>query len=290
MAEKRQIHVSGMTQHAACGVQFERRHIRGEKLPPAAAMVVGTAVDAAVTTNLQAKIDTGELLSVEQVSDIARDRLHREWSLSEIILGEGDSLDQSVDKSTALAELHARRLAPTIEPTHVDRRVTLELPGYDFELTGAIDIQTDEKIRDTKTGRAAPQQSQADTSLQLTMYDLFRQTADGETTGRVGLDVLWQTPAKKQNNLRVIDSRRTAADHQALLERAAVMNRSIEAGIFVPANPDDWRCSPDWCGYFHTCPYARKPVSVAVPDLSKDSRPEHQERGNINDGTTYSSR
>jgi hypothetical protein len=38
----------------------------------------------------------------------------------------------------------------------------------------------------------------------------------------------------------------------------------IEKGAFTPAQPSDWRCSADWCGFHSTCRFAQRPKSFAI--------------------------
>lgn len=261
---KRQIHPTGVETFAACGEAYRRRYIEGERTPPAAAMVVGTAVDRSVRENLSHKIETGELLEAEAVEQMARDTLECEWGRGEVLLDEGESKDGAVDKAVGLAGLHRSALAPVIQPVSVARKCVIEVPGYDFQLAGEIDIQEANAIRDTKTKKTSPQADMAHDSLQLTAYFAFVRVVDGKGPAKVALDVLWQTPKRKESHFRVLESTRTVEDEIAFLERVAVMDMAIKAGVFHPARQDDWRCSAKWCGYFGTCKYARKPQTVTV--------------------------
>src|SRR5678809_1397706 len=128
---KRQIHNSSLDMLSRCGEQFRRRYIEGEKLAPAIALAVGT------------------LMEPQEVWDIARDELVREWDRDgvldtdeEIVLyGPAKAKAMAIDKSVRLAGLHRRIFAPTYNPTHLERKWVLDIEGFPFELAGAIDIQ-----------------------------------------------------------------------------------------------------------------------------------------------------
>ena len=100
----------------------------------------------------------------------------------------------------------------------------------------------------------------------LTLYALRGCT--GVRPKAVKLDVLWETPKKRDRKFRVLESTRDERDYQAFLNRVVLMHSSIQAGIFGAAEQgNNWRCSEKYCGFFRTCRYARQPKSVAVPDL-----------------------
>src|SRR5678815_3541678 len=190
---KRQIHNSSLDTLSRCGEQFRRRYIEGEKLAPAIAPMVGTAVHSSVNKNLAKKMLTGTLMEPQEVWDIARDELVREWDKDgvldtdeEIVLyGPAKAKAMAIDKSVRLAGLHRRVFAPTYNPTHLERKWVLDIEGFPFELAGAIDIQegvisdrltgtaddgiVETRVRDVKTSGKTPNQSIADESTQLTM-------------------------------------------------------------------------------------------------------------------------
>ncbi len=265
---KFQLHVSGLNMLSKCGAQFERRYINGEKVPPGVSLVMGTAVHKAVAADLTEKITAGKLLPAEQVQDIARDALAAEWQKGVVLeedyaaLGEKKAAAVATDTAVSLAELHHEEAAPRLQPTHVERPWVLDIEGLPVQLAGTIDVQEGLKsIRDTKTSKKSPAADAADSSLQLTTYCLAVRQHDGAVPEKVGLDFLVHTKVPK---LVQIESKRTDADFQHLLERVYQASRMIEAGLFMPAPLEAWWCSARWCGYHATCKFAARPVTVAV--------------------------
>lgn len=269
---KHQLHPSGMEALARCGIAYERRYINGEKTPPSARMLIGTAVDRSVRANLQHKIDAAELLPVEEVKETARDTLVTEWA-NGVRLSEEDGedgvtgRDKALDMSVNLSGFHHGSVAPLIRPTHVARKWVLDVDGLNLQVAGEIDIQEPRAIRDTKTSGKSPVKDLADKSLQLSTYALAVERIDGELPAQVILDYVVQTPKRGDTKYIQLASTRTAAQVQPVLERIAHMARILDSGIFTPAPIDSWWCSPKYCAYHETCRYAARPVSVAVPEL-----------------------
>lgn len=255
-----------------CGEQYRRRYIEGERLAPGIALVVGRAVDKSVTENLSHKMAEGALLPLDAIRSIARDDVQATWEGDEgIALSEEEQAEgvakvkgDAIDKSVRLAELHARRLAPALSPTAVQRKweVSLEQAGYPATLVGVIDIQEGrDSIRDTKTAAKSPTADAAHLSDQLTLYALAVKVVDGVLPARLSLDFLVDT---KEPKVVPLETTRTEADFQPILRRVERALLVIDAGAFAPANPDDWWCSKRWCGYWQTCPLVRRGPTVAV--------------------------
>jgi hypothetical protein len=266
---KHQLHPSGMESLARCGIAYERRYINGERTPPSARMLIGTAVDRSVRANLQRKIDDGTLLPVDEVRDAARDALVEEWA-GGVRLSEEDgedgiaSRDRALDMSVGLAGFHHTAVAPALRPTHVARKWVLDIDGLDIQLAGEIDIQEPGCIRDTKTSGKSPTKTLADESLQLSTYALAVRQIDGALPGKVVLDYLVQTPKRAEQKLVQLESTRTDASLRPVLARLEQMSRILESGMFTPAAIGSWWCSRKFCSYHETCKYAAQPVTVAV--------------------------
>ena len=264
---KPQLHYSALNMLFRCGEQFRRRYIENQIIPPGVALIIGQATDHTVNKNLQHKIDTkGELLTIEEIEDIARDQVNNMFQ-SEVHLDD-DEIEsgisaikgKTIDMAVALSGLHARELAPVIQPTHIQRQWVIELDGYPVDLAGTIDIQEGEQsIRDTKTKGKSPVADEAEKSDQLTMYAMAINVLDGKIPDHVYLDFLIKN---KTPIVKTLSSIRTEKDFKPLLARIENAIQAIDKGIFVPINSDNWLCSQKFCGYFRTCSYSRKSVII----------------------------
>ena len=270
MAESLTVSHTRLDMLSKCGEMFRRRYIEGHKRPPGVAMHVGRAVDTAVNSDLESKMDGAGLLEVSEVQSLAADTLDREWTndppelhADEAEAGESATRGAAVDKSVRLAGLHHCNLAPEIEPTAIQRgfEVPLDGAGYPVRLIGFLDIQEgSERIRDTKTSKKSPARNQADLSTQLSIYALAAKALDGVMPDEVVLDYLVDLKTPKAFSLT---SARTDESIEPVLRRIERFIDTHDKGAFIPARPDDWWCSKRWCGYWTDCPFAARPVTVA---------------------------
>lgn len=252
-----------------CGEQYYRRYVKGEKVPPRVAMAIGSAGHKSIESNLKAVINSGEMLPVEQVQDVARDELEGIWksgvalTKEEMAVGMKAIKGGAIDTAVALSALHRTDLAPKLKPTHVERKFVIKLDGFPLDLAGQIDIQeSTARIRDTKTAAKSPSQAEADDSLQLTMYGLATKVIDGESPSEFFLDALVKT---KEPKVVSVPTKRTNENYEMLLRRVERAALILEKGAFTPARTTDWWCSEKWCGYWDSCPFAQKrPISVGA--------------------------
>lgn len=266
---KPHLSISQLNMLSRCGEQYNRRYIKGHKLPPGVSLIVGKAVDKAVTRNLANKMDGKGLLPVEQVADIARDEFNSEWDGSDVAL-QPEEMElglkivkgQNADKSIRLARLHATDKAAQIEPTHLQRRVEVELPGYPYDLLGFLDIQEAlRSVRDTKTSGKTPAKDVAEKDDQLTMYAMMVKVTDGAIPEKLCLDYLVDLKTPKSETF---ETTRTDEDFRPILRRVEAAILALEKGVFIPARESDWWCNPKWCGFHSTCPYVKKPKQFAA--------------------------
>lgn len=261
--------ISQLDMLSRCGEQYRRRYIEHEIIPPGIALIVGSATDRAVSCDLEHKIKTGDLLPWEELAEIARDEVAAALDGGEVMLTAEEAIaglkavkGQAIDKAVRFSGLHHARLAPKLEPTHVQRRWRVELNNFPRDLVGVIDVQEGTKaVRDTKTSGKSPAQDAAHTSDQLTMYALACHVIDGRIPEVLALDYLVDTQIPKPVTLETI---RTVESFNPLLARIEKANEAIEKQVFMPARQTDWWCHPRWCGFAATCRYYRQIKSVSV--------------------------
>ncbi len=264
-----QLHISGLDKLWGCGEAFYRIYIVKERSDASPAIIVGIAVDKAVSDNLENKMLGGSLLETEEVEAIALDTFDTEWKLKTIVLKQSERLrriavvrSEARETARRLAVLHHTQIAPSIHPTHIQRGWAIEIPGMPFDLVGTIDVQEGaESIRDTKTSEKSPSASIADYSDQLTAYALAVATIDGAAPKSVVLDYLVNNKIAVAKTLR---STRNEDDFRVFMNRVENAAEVIQKGAFTPARPTDWMCSRDYCGFADTCRYFKKPKSIVI--------------------------
>lgn len=264
-----QLHFSGLDKLWGCGEAFRRVYIERERPDGNIAMLVGTAVDFAVSANLESKMNDKALLDSAEVMQIARDKFeveirHRQiaYTKEQRLAGVDKVIAEAIDKTVRLTKLHCKELAPTINPTHVQRLFSITIAGFDFDLVGAIDIQEGStRIRDTKAKAKSPSASEVDSTFQLTTYDLAVWVLDHVKLKEVTLDCLIDN---KVPVAKVYRSTRDFDDYQALLNRIENAAHVIKTGAFMPARPTDWVCSRSFCAFFDTCRYVNHRKAVVI--------------------------
>lgn len=257
------LHQSQISMWDRCPCQYYYRYVKGIIKPPGVAIVRGQGVHASSEKDLIAKRDTGQLLSQDEVTDIARDKVVDYWAETGVRLtddekGEDEKkvLADTIDAAVALAKTHHNELAPQLEPVHIERPWKLEINNFPVDLQGTIDLQEPTALRDLKTSGKSPVKTAAETSLQLTLYHLAATRLDKKSPETVALDYLVTTKVPK---VVTLTSTRGAPHWEQLIRRVALIHEAIQAGIFVPTLPENWVCCDRWCGYWaDECPFGRR--------------------------------
>jgi hypothetical protein len=255
-----------------CAEAWRRRWLEGEIIPPGVAATRGSTVHAVIRANLRGKLQGEQPFSATEARDLAADEFEGRWSQGVALQPaeeaegvekvKGEAKDASVD----LSGLHARDVAPGIQPVAVEEQIKVTPRGTSIVLHGTIDLvetvagpgQSGYGIRDVKTKEKSPQKDEANLSGQLTMYGMLFGARYGKPPSRMVLDHLVRTPVLHGLKYVPQETLRDASDYQALIQRIGAATHAVEKGVFLPARESDWWCSPRWCGYYATCPYVSR--------------------------------
>jgi len=260
MPDKPHISPSQMSMYWRCGEQYRRRYMEGERIPPGIALLVGTGVHCGAETNFTQKIESHADLPATDIMDAAVAGFDARsqgdgYLLSDEEAGRGANavLGAARDQVAALTKCHAAEQAPEYQPVEVEHSTRILFPDATHDMLAITDLRDDlGRVTDIKTAARKKQQAEADTSIQLTIYAAAYEVDHGGPPAEVRLDVLTKTktPARQ-----LLVSDRSPADFAALIHRVNATLAGITAGIFTPAAPEDWVCSPRWCGYWTSCRY-----------------------------------
>lgn len=243
-----------------CGEQYRRRWMEGEVIPPGVAAVRGTAVHEAARVNFRQKRSTHEDLPAEEIVEAAVEKFRTE-STGGLMLTEEEHarglktvVDEALDETARYAQAHAAEQAPDYQPVIVEDRVSIPSGIDGVQLQGTIDLADDQgRLVDFKTKGKTPAERDVHVSPQLTLYSALYQARTKEAPKAIRQDVL--VGLKRGVERRVLETTRGPADYAALAERLGAMHASIQAGLFPPASPEHWACSPNYCGYYRSCKY-----------------------------------
>jgi len=169
-----------------------------------------------------------------------------------------------------MSELHYNHAAPYIKPAYVQRALSVELPGYPFDLGGVIDLQEEDgTIRDTKVKDKTPSAGFADDDDQMTLYAALEYLHSGNLPKLV-YDCLIDTKIEKYVPL---ETARVADDFDVLLRRIDAACNAIEKGVFLPAKETDWWCGEYSCWYWKSCKFVKRSRRVADTQAVPESKP-----------------
>jgi hypothetical protein len=249
------IHQSTLNMALRCGEQFRRRYIEGEIIPSSIAASRGTALHKANEVNLKQKIATRVDLPVSDMLDAARDAYVANlragvFLAKEDVPRKNELLNEGLKQTLTLTGLYAQAVAPKIVPIEIEREFSIDV-GLEWPLAGRIDHEQDGVVNDLKTAGKSWSEGKINSELQPVFYSLAHEREFGVRPKFVyNILVALKTP-KHQIQERTC----TDTDYTALMAKLAVFIKMVKAGVFLPADPTSWACSPKWCGYHSTCPY-----------------------------------
>lgn len=259
-SDRPHLSASSIEMMAKCGEAYRRRYVEGDKIPPNAAMVSGSAFHKAAEHNMRQKMDSHENRPLNELISMASDYIADAVDHGDIVLDKdhatpGQFKDRAIIATTPLVTLHYNHQAPDYQPVEVEAPFRIELPAISHDVVGVVDIvSVTGEVTDFKTAKRRKPVNDADVSVQLSMYAASRANATKQVVP-VKLDVAVAPTARNGATRQVIESIRTPSDLPILGRRIEVVAKTVEAGLFVPAPTGSWWCSESWCGYWHTCPY-----------------------------------
>lgn len=309
---KPQLHQSHLATLYRCGYKFQRIYLEGIKEPPTTPLIIGIATHASIARDLNNKIDKGTLLTREAVQDYSRDEFVKAWHETPVIFNKeeiSDGLkktkDSCQDATIELALEHHYSIAPKVNPKAVERKWVLEALGYPFDMAGTIDIDEVQEwdyekkiylpknlyiIRDTKTKAKNVGQREVDTSEQYSFYAFAKYMMDGIMPDFVVQDNLIKPTKTRKAYAISYASTRTKDDFEVVKNRFSQACNVIEKQAFTPANPTDWWCSKDFCGFAASgqCKYfnSKRSLTIAVTEKEKTNGSKDTSTTDIISGLT----
>lgn len=244
MSEKILLRPSEVNCYVQCSAKYRFQYVDRIQVPKALALAFGSSVHSSLEKNYRQKIETREDLSVEEVVQEFSDAFDRETQEVEKVelLEEPESKDIGIK----LVGCYHRKIAPILQPKAVEHKVEATYKGYDYGITGTIDLLTENlELHDHKTAgkrMSAPPDSHV---RQGSAYHLMA-TAIGEKIKSVSFDYL----VKKKNP--EVYSAVIQTDPMYFLKLAQVVGEAVQRGVFIP-NRDSVMCNKRFCKYFAVC-------------------------------------
>jgi hypothetical protein len=255
---KKYISASHLGMYQRCGLQYQFRYIDKKKIPPGIALLKGAGVHGGARINFRQKKESKVDLPKKDIIEISVTEFENTFQSQGVFLTQEEEtiglknvLGSAKDSIVTLASLYADQVAPIYQPIYVEESHRIVVPNSEYDLLAVMDLATEnERVVDLKTGAKKKTDSEVQASDQLTFYALVYRALTGKMPKKVCLEVLVD---KKNPERQLLEGQRDLRDLQVLVKRINLMIDGLSKGVFIPAPPTSWWCSPRFCGYWNIC-------------------------------------
>lgn len=161
-----------------CPRQFQHRYLRDEKERPGEAIVIGSFFHETLDYNYQQKVESHTdrpfTEAIQFLDDVAVPRVIEENGGVDWIKWD-TSLDDARSDARRITSAYYRTVVPRIQPTAVEEKFSIDVPGVEVPLIGYLDVQDEGRVIDTKTGKQASRKVKPSWQLQGRMYSFATQ-------------------------------------------------------------------------------------------------------------------
>lgn len=248
---------SSLSTYLRCARSWAFRYVERIKTPASGAMVQGRAFHTVIETSYRAKMERGELLSVDASRDLFAAEFDAALAKEPVELRENETSAGLIDEGVKLVHVHREKLAPLARPHALEVPFEVDLWGDGLTFSGYVDmVEEDGTIVDHKTWSAArvPTPTSLANDMQLSAYAVASEATTGRPVPGLRLDGIKKLRAPQAIRL---PTSRTPAQLGAFVDEVAQVARGIRAESF-PYNPGGWWCSPAYCSFWSLCPMGGK--------------------------------
>lgn len=195
-----------------CLEQFRRRYILGERERPGEAAVIGSIVHTSLEHNYRQKIGTHADLPLPEVIEYLNDEavptvLSERGGIEEIEWDHAADPSVALDAARADAErctsAYYRAVVPRIQPIAVEQKIEVWPVQLPVKLIGYIDLETEPRVIDTKTGKRATTSIKPSWRLQGDVYaSVIQKPVEYHTVSRAKAPTV-TTPVERGDDLVV---------------------------------------------------------------------------------------
>lgn len=272
---------SQVEMYLRCPRQYYFRYVCDHKRPPGVAMSLGTGAHGAVELTHHHIVDHDVPAPTEMVLDRFADSFEKAAEEIEDQTWEAEGVTPGAVKDVGIRlvklynETWAHKVKPQVlinekgkEERGIEKKFQVDVAGV--PMLGFIDLidtndaytvsEVERKlmqdkgqdvpesmrtvVSDFKTRAKSASQTEADCSLQLTLYSYAMKIP------AVRYDLLLKQKVPK---FKRVSALRQTQDHLWLKEVVHGVASAISMGAFPPCNPGDWVCSEKWCGFHSRC-------------------------------------
>ena len=237
--------VSQIRTYLRCPRQYEYIYINKMRPPVTSSLLLGRAFHKAIEEANRAKMETGEILSNDDVKDAFsqmwdREKTKVEWE-------DGEDQGQLKDHGLAMTSHYYQEVGQKLRPKLIEQGTTVDIEGVPVKVVIDL-VERDGKIRDFKTAKRTPAKDEADRSIQLSTYAMAYREMTGERESGAQLDYtvnLKSGPKITHLETQIDDSRIERT--KTLIKGVA---QAISSGMFYPVE-ESFSCS--FCPFRDLC-------------------------------------
>ena len=269
---------SSYTRFLLCPEDWRRHYLKGERTPPTGAMFLGARVDDAVSGFYARQLEHGEILDLDQVRDLYRDRWHQQLADEHAKRGvrwearpqRGRRVRARPGRARASRSLSSCRASVARSPCSASsssRSPRSSGPCSATWTSRSCATATSTPSRwprsSTTRSRAARSRRPRPTSTRRPACTSPGAGSKASPRGRSG-SRRSPSPAAGASTMSstLITTTRTLGQQRATLARIAQAASQIHAlyeryGPDEPwgfADPTGWKCGPRYCSAWHACP------------------------------------
>lgn len=228
---------SSLSTFERCPEMYRRKYILREQERTGASALWGNADGEAHFINFAQKIDSHEDLPVADVREAFAESLDSEIRKNggrEEIDWRDDKPGDVMDRGVALVSAYHAQVSPRIQPTGVEERFSIDVPGVPVPFIGYVDVSTEPASIERKTAAQKSSAIPPQYRLQTLGYALARERpVEVHISTRTLKPAVW-TPAEEPA-LRL----EYAAGVGATVERIIAARATQIAALYAVFGPDD---------------------------------------------------
>lgn len=242
---------SSISSYMTCGKAWKYRYIDKVQTPASPVLVTGSCVHETVEEIIRRRT-----LSIEDINPVEYAKADFDRRKTELAEEDAENAEKEIVNMVSapailsgISELRAA-LDHDGQPL-IEKKVELRIPEVELPIIGYIDIiLSDGTPADFKTAARSWTQERAESEKQPIFYLA--------AMGQCGIPVNWKfrhlvMVKTLKPKFQILEHEHKPAELFGLFKQVQDVWRSIEKGVFLPAAPGSWKCSPKWCEYWDIC-------------------------------------
>ena len=250
----------------SCGELYRLRYIERQPFPISTGLIKGIATHRMAEKYCKHMIDTGEILDELRLKALLVEEIDAFFQKDNFHYTREEQEKSPIEVRSDLVKLLLpiagmfHKSMKDIIPVDAEARQKIDFPGLKRKVVYIIDVETiDNMIIDFKVSGKKKTQHDIDTDGGLTLYAYAYFSKHGVLPRKIKYFnyIAYRTKKKLEikHDFQELETTRSIDDFNAIGERYKTTINGIEKGIYYPAETGHWKCNPDYCHNYISCPY-----------------------------------